>query len=372
MNIALFTDSYLPTRDGVVSSILAYRQGLEKEGHRMLIFAPELDGAKKEAGVFRYASVKFPPYPEYRAAIFPHVSSSLAKKMDIQLVHCKAMMTLALSAAWFSKRSGLPAMASVETMIPDGVHYILPIKQAEGFGKAAAWAYLRWLYSNFTMVTAPSLHTQKLLAEHRIESEVLPSPVDTVRFSPGNGGAAVKKHLGLGRKKVVLSLGRVVKEKNYSFLLKVARRMQGEATFLVAGRGPYLEELRREVAASGLADTVRFSGFVPEELLPDYYNCADALLFPSKFETQGLTMLEAFACGKPACVLEGTPMEENMMQGKNGYAFAEDEADCAEKLAACLSGSRRMAPFARQTALEYSIPKCTARLLKVYSRLLEK
>ena len=71
MNIALFTDSYLPTRDGVVSSILAYRQGLEAAGHRMLIFAPELDGAKKEAGVFRYASVKFPPYPEYRAAIFP-------------------------------------------------------------------------------------------------------------------------------------------------------------------------------------------------------------------------------------------------------------------------------------------------------------
>ena len=281
------------------------------------------------------------------------------------------MMTLGLSAAWFSKRASLPAMASVETMIPDGVHYILPIKQAEGLGKAAAWAYLRWLYSNFRLVTAPSKHTQRLLAEHGIESTVLPSPVDTERFKPGKGGAMVRKQLGLGGKKVVLSLGRVVKEKNYSFLLKVARRMQGEATFLVAGRGPYLEELRREVASSGLADTVRFAGFVPEELLPDYYNCADALLFPSKFETQGLTMLEAFACGKPACVLKGTPMEENMRQGKNGCAFSEDEADCAEKLAACLSNGKGMAQAARKTALEYSIPSCTARLLETYRKLLE-
>ena len=372
MNIALFTDSYLPTRDGVVSSILAYRQGLEQAGHRMLIFAPEIDGAKKEAGVFRYASVKFPPYPEYRAAIFPHVSSSLAKKMDISLVHCKAMMTLGLSAAWFSKRAGLPAMASVETMIPDGVHYILPIKQAEGLGRAAAWAYLRWLYSNFSLVTAPSLHTQRLLAEHRIESEVLPSPVDTERFRPGNGGRVVRQQLGIGRKKVVLSVGRLVKEKNYQFLLKVARSMQGSAVFIIVGRGPQMEELRREVASCGLADCVKFPGFVPDELLVDYYNAADAFLFPSRFETQGLTMLEAFACGKPSCVPEATPMAENVKSGRNGYCFMDDEADCVEKLSACLQNGKKMASSARETALEYSIPKCTTRLLKVYRRLLER
>jgi len=372
LRIALFTDSYLPTRDGVVSSILAYRQGLEAEGHKMLIFAPEIDGAKKEAGVFRYASMKFPPYPEYRAAIFPHVSSSLAKKMGIDIVHCKAMVTMGLSAAWFSKRAKIPSMASVETMIPDGMHYILPIKQAEGIGRAAAWAYLRFLYSNFKLVTAPSRHTQSLLAEHRIESEILPSPIDTERFRPTNGGMAVKRQLGIEKKKVVLSVGRVVKEKNYSFLLRVAEKMRSEnAVFLLVGKGPYLEELRREVACAGLADVVKFTGFVPDELLVDYYNSADAFLFPSQFETQGLTLLEAFACGKPACVLDGTPMSEVVSQGKNGYKFSLDEKECAEKLCACLENKKKLSGGARKTALDYSIPKCTEKLVKIYRRLQE-
>ena len=372
LRIALFTDSYLPTRDGVVSSILAYKQGLEASGHKMFIFAPEIDGAKKEAGVFRYASVKFPPYPEYRAAIFPHVSSSLAKKMGIDVVHCKAMITLALSAAWFAKRAKVPAMASVETMIPDGMHYILPIKQAEGIGRAAAWAYLRWLYSNFKLVTAPSRYTQALLAEHRIESELLPSPVDTERFMPTNGGAMVKRQLGIEKKKVVLSVGRIVREKNYSFLLRVAERMRSEnAVFLLVGKGPYLEELRREVACGGLADIVKFSGFVPEELLVDYYNSADAFLFPSQFETQGLTLLEAFACGKPACVLDKTPMSEVVREGANGYKFSLDEKECAEKLCACLEKGKKMSSAARSTALDYSIPKCTKKLVGIYRRLKE-
>jgi 1,2-diacylglycerol 3-alpha-glucosyltransferase len=372
MNIALFTDSYLPTRDGVVSSILAYRQGLQQRGHRMLVFAPELEGAKKEPGVFRYASVKFPPYPEYRAAIFPHVSSSLAKKMDIGLVHCKAMTTMGLSAAWFSRRARLPSIASLETMIPDGVHYIMPIRQAEGLGKAAAWAYLRFLYSNFDLVTAPSRHIQKLLKEHGVDAEILPSPVDTDRFKPMHGAIGMKKKLGLTGKKVVLSVGRLVKEKNYSFLLRVAKKMEKEgAVFVLVGRGPYLEELRREVAAAGLSDLVRFTGFVQDEDMAGYYNAADAFVFPSHFETQGLTLLEAFACGKPACVLEGTPMSENISEGKNGYTFREDEADCAEKLAKCLQRPERMAEAARKSALEYSIPKCTERLLGMYGKLLK-
>ncbi len=372
MNIALFTDSYLPTRDGVVSSILAYRQGLAASNHRMLIFAPDLEGAKKEPGVFRYASVKFPPYPEYQAAIFPHVSSSLAKKMDIRLVHCKAMTTMGLSAAWFTRRAGLPSIASLETMIPDGVHYILPIRQAQGIGKAAAWAYLRFLYSNFNLVTAPSRHIQKLLAEHRVESELLPSPVDTERFRPMRGADEVKRKLGLRGKKVVLSVGRLVREKNYSFLLRVAKKMEGQNTvFLLVGKGPYLEDLRREVACSGLSDVVRFAGFVQDEDIVSHYNAADAFFFPSHFETQGLTLLEAFACGKPACVPEGTPMSENIREGRNGYTFSEDDGECAEKLARCLQSKRSMAGAARESALEYSIQKCTARLLGVYRRVLE-
>jgi len=371
MNIAMFTDSYLPNSDGVVSSILAYRKGLEPLGHKFFIFAPDASMAKKEPGVYRFTAVPFPPYPEYRAAILPYVSSKIAKKNDLSLVHCKAMMTMGLSAITFAARTKLPAMASLETMIPEGTSYIIPHKAAESIGRKIGWTYLRWLYKHFRIVTSPSLHTQKLLAENKVESEVLPSPIDTDRFVPNRHGAHVKKTLGLTGKKVIASVGRVTREKNYSFLINVAAHLKNDEVFLVVGKGPYLDALKQEAWKAGVSGKFSFAGFVPDELLVDYYNAADAFVFPSKFETQGLTHLEAMACGKPSCVLEDTPMAEVIKPGKNGHLFPEDGKACAESLEKCLDKSAEMSAGARATALKFSIPECTKKLVGCYEKLVE-
>ncbi|MCX8197592.1 MAG: glycosyltransferase [Candidatus Micrarchaeota archaeon] len=372
MNIAMFTDSYLPNTDGVVTSIINYRKGLEKEGHRMIIFAPDSPMAKKEAGVYRYAAVPFPPYPEYRAAIFPYVPADIAKKNSISLVHCKAMVSMGVSAFSFANRAKLPSIASLETMIPEGAHYIVPSRTAERIGRKIGWAYLRWLYRHFELITAPSKHAQRILAENKIDSEILPSPIDTDRFFPSKNCAELKKRLGLEGKKVAIAVGRVVKEKNYSFLVSVAKEMKDSAAcFLIVGKGPYMDELKQQAWKEGVFGMFKFAGFVEDSLLPDYYNAADAMIFPSSFETQGLAHLEAMACGKPACVLEGTPMQEVIVEGKNGRSFQYDPKECAEKLADCIEKSGRMAKAARKTALGFSIPACTARLLRLYQRLLE-
>ncbi|MFA6489882.1 MAG: glycosyltransferase [Candidatus Micrarchaeia archaeon] len=371
MNIAMFTDSYLPNTDGVVSSILAYKKGLEAKGHRMLVFAPDAAMAKKEPGVHRFAAVPFPPYPEYRAAILPYVSSKIAKTNDISLIHCKAMMTMGLSAVTFAARTKLPAMASLETMIPEGTHYIIKHKSAESIGRKIGWAYLKWFYGRFRLVTSPSKHTQAMLAENKIESIVLPSPIDTDRFVHNSHGAKVKKTLGMAGKKVIASVGRVVQEKNYSFLVKTAAHMPNDSVFMIVGKGPYLDALKQEAWKAGVSGKFVFTGFVPEETLVDYYNAADAFVFPSKFETQGLTHLEAMGCGKPAVVLKDTPMEEVIVEGKNGFSFSEDEKSCAEALLKCVEKKDSMADAARKTALEHSIPSCTEKLLGCYKRLLE-
>jgi 1,2-diacylglycerol 3-alpha-glucosyltransferase len=373
MQIGLFTDSYLPNTDGVVSSILAIRRGLAAKGHSMTVFAPDAPGAIPEKGVLRFASVKFPPYPEYRAAIFPHVSSHTAKKHNIGIVHCKAMFTMALSAAWFAKRARLPSLASLETMVPEGVHYISKSRHVQEFGRRAAWAYLRALYSQFDAVSAPSIHAQATLQENGIESVVLPSPVDTARFRPDSaGGIKIRRKLGLAGKKAVLTVGRVVREKNYSFLLRAAKRMQDpDVRFVVVGRGPYLEQLKKEANGAGLGKVFIFAGFVPDSQLVSYYNAADAFAFPSSFETQGLTLLEALSCGKPAAVLRGTPMGEIVREGKNGFGFGMDETECARKLEECLARGKKLSKECRKSALEYSIPKCTERLVEEYRILME-
>ncbi len=182
----------------------------------------------------------------------------------------------------------------------------------------------------------------------------------------------MRKELGLQKKKVVITVGRVVKEKNYSFFIKVAKEMRDpDVRFLIAGKGPFLEEFKSEIVASGVAGRFVLAGFLPHEKLVDYYNAGDVFLFASPFETQGLVHLEAMACGTPACVLEDTAPAEAIKDGKNGRLFSEDAKDCAEKLMSCIEKKKKFSPFARKTALEYSVPTLSKKLAEKYQRLLE-
>lgn len=371
MKIALFTDSYTPNTDGVVSSILAYKGGMEKLGHEYFIFSPDAEGMKPEKNEFRFHSVKFPPYPQYRAAVFPYVGSEVAKKTGVQLVHSKAMVNMGLAAMSFAKRCRLPSMASLETMIPDGVHYVIKHKGAQQLGKQLAWGYLKWFYSNFDLVTAPSKHASGLMAQNGIESEVLPSPINTDWFKPNANGKKIRKELGLEKKKLVIAIGRIVKEKNYSFFIKVAKIIRDpDVKFVIAGKGPYLEEFKSEVASSGVAEKFVLEGFLPREKLVDFYNAGDVFLFASPFETQGLVQLEAMACGTPACILRDTAPAECIADGKNGHVFGDDPHDCAEKLLDCMEKRKKFSPEARKTALTYSVPALSRKLEEKYRRLL--
>ncbi len=374
MKIAMFTDSYLPNIDGVVSSILAFKAGLEKKGHMMYVFAPDAEGQQKDPAVFRYKSIKFPPYPQYKAAIFPYVGADIAKKTGVQVVHCKAMVSMALSAVNFASRAKLPSIASLETMIPDGVHYIIKNRGAQQAGKRLAWEYLKWLYSSFDAVTAPSRHTQILMAENSIESTVLPSPVDTSFFKPNKNGEAIKRELGLSGKSVVLAVGRIVQEKNYSLIVKAAAEMRDKGVaFLIVGRGPYLGELQQEIAKAGVENRMRVvSSVFGRKKLVDIYNAGDAFVFASPFETQGLVQLEAMACGTPACILRDTAPAEAIREGENGELFSDDPRDCAEKLLKCIEKKRKYSPAARKTVIEdYSVPALCSKLAEKYGQLLE-
>jgi glycosyltransferase involved in cell wall biosynthesis len=77
------------------------------------------------------------------------------------------------------------------------------------------------------------------------------------------------------------------------------------------------------------------------------------------------------ACGKPAAVLEGTPMQEVIKEGKNGYTFPSDPKICAEKLYACIEKKEKLSSYARKTALSFSIPVCTQKLIKIYESVLD-
>ncbi|HQT44513.1 MAG TPA: glycosyltransferase, partial [Candidatus Micrarchaeota archaeon] len=116
----------------------------------------------------------------------------------------------------------------------------------------------------------------------------------------------------------------------------------------------------------GLAGRFMFKGFVGDSDLPALYRSCDCFAQPSKFETQGLSVLEAMACGKPAIVVKGFATEECIEQGKNGFALAEDPKLWAKAIMSCAKGKKKMAKSARATACAHSLEKAASEMIAIY------
>ncbi len=134
--------------------------------------------------------------------------------------------------------------------------------------------------------------------------------VDLERFTPAPDRTAVRAKLGLPLdRQILLTVRRLVPRMGLSNLVAAfgqALERHPEAMLVIAGSGRLEQELKGQVADGGLSDSVRFTGFVEDHKLVEYYQAADLFVLPSiAFEGFGMVTLEALACGTPAL---GTPI----------------------------------------------------------------
>ena len=101
-----------------------------------------------------------------------------------------------------------------------------------------------------------------------------------------------------------------------------------------AGDGPERGNLERRATESGLADRVRFLGFLNQSQLPSAYCAADLFVLPSLFEPFGLVVNEAMLCGLPIAVSDRVGAKFDLVRpDENGYVFPAGDV---EALAAIL------------------------------------
>ena len=171
-----------------------------------------------------------------------------------------------------------------------------------------------------------------------------------------------------------MHVGRVAPEKNLPTLIRAFPKVleaNPETKLLIVGTGPYIEKYYSLVQHLDLSGDIIFTGFVPDADLPKYYAAADALAIASKFETQGLVVLEALASGRPVAGANYRAIPEFVRDGVNGALF--DPADvraCSTAIIRCLRDRDKMREAARESALPYSVERCTRRLEQVYERLI--
>jgi glycosyltransferase involved in cell wall biosynthesis len=151
------------------------------------------------------------------------------------------------------------------------------------------------------------------LGADKSKTSVMYNGVDQNFFYPMNKEKSRDK-LGLPENKMlILTVRRLVYKNGLDTLIESASLLARDfpnLLFIVIGNGPDRKFITNRIRQLGVNDNVRLAGFVPEELLPLYYNAADYFVIPSS-SGEGLPMvlLEAMACGLPviATTVGGTP-----------------------------------------------------------------
>jgi glycosyltransferase involved in cell wall biosynthesis len=204
---------------------------------------------------------------------------------------------------------GIPVVITYDTAVTEVVDQYSPIKLPKNTLRELTKRYLKILLGRSDAVIIPTESIEKeLLNSIGVQPKkiaVIPTGIDTEKFTKTGAGAALREKYGLTGKRILLYVGRLSVEKNLPLLIRTLHELPEDIHLLIVGSGPSKDELEGLVEELGLDERVTFVGYLHDKDLVDPYSCPDAFVSPSMFETQGFTVQEAMSCGLPVACARG-------------------------------------------------------------------
>ncbi len=320
MKVALFTETFLPKVDGVVSIITQMITRMHYHGITPMIFAPPTAPTSfMDVPVYPSWGTRFLLYPELHFS-FPS-PKGIKAIIDFQpdIIHVMNPTFIGAVGTIMARIGNVPLVASVHMDIDTYVtHY------AGAWGLPIAWAYFRLWHNRAHINLAPSTATLKQINQHGIvRTRQWQRGIDLQRFQKRSRNHAMRHRLSNGHPDdvVVLYVGRLSKEKGIESLRPLAT-IPGIRLALVGG-GP-----QHQITKQYFADTsAHFVGILTGDDLIDAYNAADIFVFPSQSETFGLAPLEAMACGLPVIAPFVGGLQDTLRHGVNALVYDHHDGD---------------------------------------------
>lgn len=385
MRVLMVSDVYFPRVNGVSTAIQTYRETLAARGIEISLVAPDYgagaNGADPgdESWIRRVAARSVPRDPEDRLVRWRSVRRAVQSAVErgCDLVHVQTPFLAHYAGHGAARRARLPVIATYHTLFEEYLQHYVPFVPA-GWLRGAARRFSRAQCNALDAVIVPSQAIHRRLCDYGVTTplHILPTGIPVRRFA-GSGRDAFRRRHGIpAARQVALYVGRIAQEKNIDFLLDVlalARESLPDLLLLIAGEGTALPDLRQAVVARGLAGNVQFLGYLDRQCdLPDCYAAADAFVFASRTETQGLVLLEAMAAGLPVVALSAMGTAD-ILEARRGALVPEDNPS-AFALALvhllCNTGlHRRLTNEARRYAGEWSDETLAGRMADLYRSL---
>ena len=323
MRIALFTETFLPKVDGIVTRLRHTIEHLQRNGDRVLVVAPEGGLTEyKGAKVYGVPGVPLPLYPELKLALPPLGSKNIIEEFKPELIHVVNPAVLGLSGIYYAKTMNIPLIASYHTHLPQYLqHYGL------GALEGLLWELLKATHNQARLNLCTSTAMVEELVNHGIERvDLWQRGVDTEMFQPHLVSKQMRSRLSQGNPEspLLLYVGRVSAEKQIDEIKPVLEAIP-EACLAIVGDGPNREALQEHFAGT----KTNFVGYLQGLELASAYASADAFIFPSRTETLGLVLLEAMAAGCPVVAARSGGIPDIVTDGVNGYLFEPDDSQGA-------------------------------------------
>ncbi len=385
MRIGLFTDSYPPYINGVSTSVETLKYALEKLGHTVYIVTVGTD-SKTYSYDEKERILKVPGIPigiyDYRAAsIYPVKVLNKIKSWHLEVIHSHTELCMGIFARLFAKQHGIPLVHTYHTMYKDYTYYVSRNHKYFDLGCKKAVEYLSKFYCDNTATAfiVPTIKTYKLFREeYHYEKDIfiVPTGIDAKRFYKENVNMdqvkKLKKSLGFKNSDfVVIFVGRMAREKNIEFLLDVMKKLKEKNSnikLLLVGDGPDKEEYEKKKDSLGLQESVVFAGRAPWNKMPLYYHTANVTVTASTTETQGLTVIEAFASSLPAVVINDEAFQGTVIDSLNGRVFNNID-ECVNILEELSKDKQQLEILSKQskiTAKKYSTEEFANNVIEVY------
>lgn len=337
MKIALFTETYLPYINGVVTHVKALHDGLEHLGHEVLVVTVDTKARRhyiKDGVLYCPAKEMKKLYHFGLASPFSGKRYRMLRDFEPDVIHIHQEFGIGLSGARIAKKLDKPLVYTLHTMYDDYLYYIVP-ERLTPLLRRIAHRYFRYLGKSATELTGPSMKVQEyfdMCGVHK-SVNVVPNPVELDVFNPSNLNrehiAAIRKQYGVADDETLVSFcGRLGKEKSVDVLLDNWAKYvkpDDKCKLMILGGGPCLPELTEQAKRLGIDKQVIFTDVIPHEKLPDYYGACQLYVTASLSDTNSISMKEAMATGLPVLHIKDPLNAGQVVDGVNGFIYSNAE-----------------------------------------------
>ncbi|MCU1469653.1 MAG: glycosyl transferase [Glaciihabitans sp.] len=348
MRVLVTTESFLPTVNGVTTSVCKVLEHLALRGHDAIVMVPTAGAPASYAG-FPVIEVPSLPYRQFPVGLPGFHVQRAIEHFRPDIVHVASPFLLGAEAIASAKRLGIPSVAIFQTDVAGYAR-----RNRLGAASALAWRLMRRIHRDASLTLVPSSATMADLERAGMTRlERWGRGVDLTGYHPRNrdGDAArlLRADLSPRGEVIVGYVGRVAPEKQLEKM--AALRGVPGIRIVVVGDGPGMPAVRR--ALTGMP--VTYLGQLHGDALAAAYASFDVFLHTGEEETFGQTVQEAHAAGLPVVAPRAGGPIDLIDHGVDGFLYdpasARELRGAVELLARDPALRRRMGEAGRRGVL---------------------